>query len=435
MKILIVDTALALDLGRRLAMEGHKVFYFVNWIRAHPLPEEVEYGKGIMEYFGIQKVDNFYSKIDEMDLIVVTDIGWGEDIEAMRGKGIPIFGGGGAEILESDRARAKELVEEVGIKIPKTWSFKNSNEAISEMRNFERNKKYAIKVNLIGDAFTKTYIAVNLDDAFRHLKLLKEKMVDVMGVVVEEFIDGIEYAVGGFFNGDDFVGELCFNFEHKRYFPGNISCNTGEMGTVFFWEKDGKLYRDTLMKIKDILKDLGFIGYFDLNFIVNHKGAFFLEATARFGYPLLSGQLVSLDINFGEFMLDCVKRKSVDLRIKDSHRWCVIVCINTPPIFQSERFVLYGIDLEDPKFGLADVMMENGILINVPVSTALYQRLINCCGIGLNLKEARENAYKVVSKVKMKDMTYRIDIGEALLENELEQLAELGYEEVLSVRG
>jgi phosphoribosylamine--glycine ligase len=434
-KILIVDTGLALDLARRLSVEGHKVFYFVNWIRAHPVPEETNYGQGFFEYFGIKRVDNFYSMLDRIDLVVFTDIGWGEDVSYLRKAGVPVFGGGGAEVLENDRGFAKEMAEEYGIKVPGTWSFKNADEALKALSDFSEGQ-YVIKVNVVGDAFTKTYVSVNKSDAINHIKLLESKMADAMGVVVEEFIGGIEYAVGAFFDGKNFVGERCFNFEHKRYFPGDLSCLTGEMGTVIKWEVEGKLFDENLKPMRELLCELGFVGYVDMDFIVNEKGAYLLEWTMRFGYPLLSGQLYSLDFDFGSFMYNCAvgRGDEVDFSVADDKRWVVIVCVNTPPIFGGERFVIFGVKPDDMDFGLADVMMdEGGVITNLPVQTALYQRLLNCCAAGRNLKDAVDGVYRKISKVRMKDITYRNDIGRKLLEGDLDRLISWGYEELLDV--
>lgn len=434
MKILIIDTALAADLARRLAIEGHEVYFFVNWIRAHPVPEETEYARGIFERFGIKRVSNFYSMLEKVDLVVVTDVGWMDDVEYLRDKGIPIFGGGGAEILELDRGRAKDIAEEVGVKIPHTWDFKNADAALKAMREFE-DGKYVIKVNLVGDAFTKTYVSVNKEDAIHHIRLLKEKHADAMGLTVEEFIEGIEYAVGGFFNGSDFVGEFCFNFEHKRYFNDDYGPLTGEMGTVIFWECDGKLARENLLKFKNVIADLGYTGYIDMNFIVNEKGAYLLEFTSRFGFPLLSGQLVSMsDINFGQFMYDCARGKKPDFEIPDDKRWCVIVCVNTPPIFQGERYVIYDLDLNNLNIGIADILLENDLIMNVPVSSALYERLLNCCGTGSTISDAIESAYSLVNSIRVKDMVVRTDIGRKVRDEYLNYLALWGYDEVLQVR-
>jgi phosphoribosylamine-glycine ligase len=206
------------------------------------------------------------------------------------------------------------------------------------------------------------------------------------------------------------------------------------MGTVIKWEADGKLYRDTLFKMKNVLKELGYVGYADMDFIVNDKGPFFLEWTIRFGYPLLSGQLTSLqDINFGKFMYDCAIGKKPDFRVADERRWCTIVCINTPPIFQGERFTVYNVDIKDLNIGLADVIYEDGVLVNLPTQTALYQRLLNVVGTGRRVEESVINAYKRVAKVRMKDITYRNDIGQSLVEENLEYLIGLGYEELMDV--
>jgi phosphoribosylamine--glycine ligase len=103
-------------------------------------------------------------------------------------------------------------------------------------------------------------------------------------------VTGVEVAVGAFFNGKEFIYPLNVNFEHKKLFPGNIGPSRGEMGTAMFWSGPNKLFNSTLKKMEAKLASEGYVGYIDLNCIVNGNGIYPLEFTARFGYPTISIQ-------------------------------------------------------------------------------------------------------------------------------------------------
>ena len=55
--------------------------------------------------------------------------------------------------------------------------------------------------------------------------------------LIQKYAEGVEIAVGAFFNGKDFVLPICVNFEHKRLFPNELGPSTGEMGTSMYWTK------------------------------------------------------------------------------------------------------------------------------------------------------------------------------------------------------
>jgi phosphoribosylamine--glycine ligase len=62
------------------------------------------------------------------------------------------------------------------------------------------------------------------------------------------------------------------------------------MGTAMFWCEPNRIFNQTLRKMEPALKREGYVGYIDINCIVNANGVYPLEFTARFGYPTISIQ-------------------------------------------------------------------------------------------------------------------------------------------------
>src|SRR5205807_2351897 len=102
---------------------------------------------------------------------------------------------------------------------------------------------------------------------------------------LQEFVKGVEIGASRFFNGKDFVGPVCMGVEYKRLCSGDVGPLTGEMGTLIFWRDDTRLFRETTSKLKSQLAAVNYVGYIDINCIVNAGGIFPLELTCRFGYP------------------------------------------------------------------------------------------------------------------------------------------------------
>ena len=79
------------------------------------------------------------------------------------------------------------------------------------------------------------------DDVIRMLEAYKRAFSDEIKVFqLQRRVNGVEVAVGAFFNGKRFITPVNINFEHKKLFPGEVGPPTGEMGTAMFWSEPNR---------------------------------------------------------------------------------------------------------------------------------------------------------------------------------------------------
>lgn len=197
----------------------------------------------------------------------------------LRRHGLHVIGGSAyGDRLENDRAFGQHVLRGLGLSICECHEFESARSASGFL--YTHPGRYVVKFNGPRESFVG-----RLDDGADVRAFLDGLTDDLYSVVLMEHVDGVEMGVGAYFNGEEFLEPSCLDWEHKRFFPGDLGELTGEMGTVVTYERTARFHELTLGRVAPVLREGRYCGYINLNTIVNERGIWPLEFTCRFGYP------------------------------------------------------------------------------------------------------------------------------------------------------
>ncbi|MFI4950851.1 MAG: hypothetical protein ACHP7A_07410 [Caulobacterales bacterium] len=354
--------------------------------------------------------------------------GFGAVQDELRRTGLRVVGGSAfGDRLENDRAYAQALLAELGFPQGHVWEFAGAREAAAFVA--ERPGRYVLKRSGAGHAAGDTYIG-EVSDGRDVAAILRTMGSSHEPLVLMAFLEGVEMGVGAYFNGAEFILPACLDWEHKRFFAGDMGEMTGEMGTVVTFQDTDRFFDATLAKVADRLRAAGHVGYVNLNTIVNEAGIWPLEFTCRFGYPGYS-ILAPLQVTPWSQLLRAMATGTAT-RLQTAPGYGVGVVVSTPPFPYSRKQVespiglpvLIEPDAERRHFHFGEVGLdEHGQL----VTSGLYGWTMVVTGVGPTVPSARRAAYGNTAKIFAPNARYRLDIGERLMSRDMERLRRLGH--------
>ncbi len=397
------------DLAWQLKKEGHEVKASIK-------------AKGDTDVYNgfIDKVDNWEDYKDWADIIVFDDVEFGEIADKLRRNGKLVIGGSSyTDRLEMDRDFGQTELKKYGVNILPQWQFSNYDEAIEFIEKNPERYVFKPSGNVPSSGKELSFLGQEEDgkDLFELLRQNKEVWRKKAPVFqLQKFVSGVEIGVGAFFNGKDFILPININFEHKRIYPGDIGPFAGEMGTLMFWSQPNYLFKMTLEKMKPALIESGYIGYIDINCIVNGKGIYPLEFTARFGYPTIQIQSEGILTPMGEFLYKLVSGESFELKTKRGFQVGVRILVPTYFVRSKDKEtveIYHDLPILFKKPGnldgvhIEDVKVEDGVWRIAGTSGCL----LVVTGSGATVNEARQQAYIRIKNIMIQNMFYRTDIG------------------------
>ncbi len=348
-------------------------------------------------------------------------------IDALEEVGIPAFGPNkSAARIESSKVFSKDLMKKYNIP---TAEYEVFTDPASAKSHIEKNEKFPIVLKADGLALGKGVLICN--NKQEALAGIEEIMVDKKfgdsgnRIVVEEFLTGPEVSVLSFCDGKTCI-PMMSSMDHKRALDGDEGLNTGGMGVVapnpYYTPEVAEICRETIFEptMAAMQKEgCPFKGCLYFGLMLTSDGPKVIEYNARFGDPEAQVVLPLLQGDFLEICKACTEGnlRSVEFSFESKASAIVIVASGGYPLSYKKGIEITGLkngqiekcDRDNIHVIHAGDKIEDGKLVTSG------GRVLGVVAVGDTLKEALNDAYSEIDKIKFDGAFYRHDIGKKAL--------------------
>lgn len=429
MKLLLIDdNGEGLDYALRVQRDGHDVRHFIR-----QTPGTKNIGRGL-----VQLVDDYRGWVRWADLVVMTDnVRYVYDFDQRwRREGVKVVGATQETAAwETHRDVGMKVFKDAGVSVPPYKMFTDYDDAIAFVKR--EDKRFVSKPSGCDDK-AMSYCSKTPEDMIFMLQRWKKLGKIKSAFIMQDFIPGIEMAVGGWFGPGGFNDGWCENFEFKKFMNDDKGIATGEQGTILRYVRNSKLARKVLEPVADQLEKAGYVGYVDVNCIVDDTGTPWpLEFTMRMGWPTFNIQQALHEGDHLQWLMDLYTGE-------DARNWCmneiaagVVISIPDYPYSRLTGKEVTGI----PLYGLTDwdhvhpcqMMMGTApqklksTFADVPMLVTAGDYVMVMTGTGHDVKTATDETYRRLEKLVMPNSPmYRTDIGRRL-RKQMPKLHAMGY--------
>lgn len=430
MKLLIVDPhGQALDLAIRAQRDGHKVKHFIR---------ETKNTEFIARGF-VEIVSEFRPWLRWADLVFnAFNIVHLRELDAARKEGMLIVGPSEESAKwELDRGVGMKMFRKVGIPIPPSRTFSDYDQAIAFVKREQR--RFVSKPS--GDADKAlSYVSKSPADMVYMLERWKKSNKLKEEFILQECVDGIEMAVGGWFGPHGFNRGWCENFEFKKLMNDDKGVATGEQGTVIRYVRNSKLADKVLAPLEEELDKVGYVGYIDVNCIIDDAGTPWpLEFTMRPGWPTFNIQQALHEGDCIEWMRDLAEGKDSRHVILDTIALGVVLSVPDYPYSHLTKKEVSGVPIYGIKEGMwqhlhpcemamGEAPLEvNGKIITAPMPVTAGDYVLVMSGTGETVMQAKQKVHRRLDRLIVPNSPmWRTDIGDRL-SKQLPKLQAMGY--------
>jgi phosphoribosylamine--glycine ligase len=357
-------------------------------------------------------------------VILFEATGFGSLQDELRGDGFNVIGGSAfGDRLEEDRAFAQQLLRDAGMRVASAMEFTSVEAALLDLR--QRPRRCVFKRSA---SAADTFVGVTADGRDIAALLRSGSVDDGQRFILMDYIHGIETGVGAYFDGKRFLRPACVDWEHKRFFAGDMGELTGEMGTVATFDGSSAMFETALAPLEPLLRDAGHVGWVNLNTIINDQGVWPLEFTCRFGYPGFAVLEPLQALGWGDLFGILIGRDAPSFPAMTGYSVCIV--LSTPPFPYSRAqvetpvglpIIVDGVEPEHLHWG------EVGKASDEIVTAGLYGWTAVVTGTGETIEKAQAAAYRRARRVYAPNLRYRLDIGDRLISGDLDQLKRWGW--------
>lgn len=321
--------------------------------------------------------------------------------------------------LESSKDFAKEFMLQAEIPTAKFQTF--SKDQSGDAHRYIDKQTPPIVLKADGLAAGKgVIIPTTINDAHKSIDEMFAGQFGQSGekVVIEEFMEGQEASILAISDGTDFV-TLASSQDHKRALDDDKGPNTGGMGAyapakIVTQEVEERIISRIINPAIQKMKSDGhpFVGCLYAGLMINNGEPKVVEFNVRLGDPEAQAVLSVFDGDFLKLIYSAAKGaidKSSMKSKENGHSCCLILASEGYPGKYEKGHEITGIREAERMNAIvyhANTKKEESKLLTNG------GRVLGVTGLGQNLQEAIDNAYKAAEKIEYKNKYYRKDIGQ-----------------------
>ena len=325
--------------------------------------------------------------------------------DILRAAGIAVFGPSKAAAqIEGSKNFAKEIMRDAGV--PTAHSFTCTTQEEIEIALDAFNAPYVVKDDGLA-AGKGVVVTMNRQEALDHALACKK-------VVIEEYLNGPEVSLFGISDGTTIVPMQPAQ-DFKRAFDGDEGPNTGGMGAYspLPWAPSD-IIEDTYTRVlapmiaEMAARGTPFVGLLYAGLALTDHGTRVIEFNARFGDPETQVLIPLLKTPLATLLYKAAtgKLEGTTLDWKDDSAVTVVLAAEGYPASPKSGAVITGFStIENVQIYHAGTSVtEQGVV-------ASGGRVLTVTGIGEDLTEARNRAYRAISQISLTGSFYRTDIA------------------------
>jgi len=324
--------------------------------------------------------------------------------DELRAQGIAVFGPSKAAAqLEGSKHFAKGVMRDAGVPTAKSFTCETQKEIERALDTF--GAPYVVKDDGLA-AGKGVVVTEDREIALQHALSCKR-------VVIEEYLKGPEISLFGISDGKNILPMQPAQ-DFKRAYDHDEGPNTGGMGAYspLPWAPTN-IVEDTYTQVlapmiaEMAARGTPFVGLLYAGLAVTDRGIRVIEFNARFGDPETQVLIPRLQTPLGQLLYKAATGNLIDstLHWSDESAVTVVLAANGYP--------------SDVKSGdeISNLNAINGVTIfhaGTKEDGALRSeggRVLTVTGVGSDLTEARDKAYRTVSQIKLAGSFYRNDIA------------------------
>ena len=326
--------------------------------------------------------------------------------DLLRASGIACFGPSKAAAeLEGSKDFAKKVMSDAGVPTAKSFTCANRQEVEAALDSF--GAPYVVK----HDGLAAGKGVVVTDD--REIAIAHALQSD--RVVIEELLDGPEVSLFGISDGIHVIPMQPAQ-DFKRAYDGDLGPNTGGMGAYspLPWAPDDLVEQTLREVLNPTIQEMAargtpFVGLLYAGLALTNKGTKVIEFNARFGDPETQVLLPRLNTPLADLLFRAATGKlnsQEELEWSEKSAVTVVLASSGYPAAPITGEPILGIAPIDQSFVYhAGTTRRDGIL------HSSGGRVLSVTGLGEDLTEARDRAYRTISAITLRDSHYRSDIA------------------------